>query len=261
MQSKGKKAPKHNQAASLFIGRFQPFHDGHKVLIESVLQHGKPVVIGLRDTAISGDNPYTISERITQISDKLSKYRKQISFVTIPDIDEICYGRKVGYDIRRIDVGGTLELISGTKTRKSRNRVIWLTGNSGSGKTTIAHLLRERLDGVVLDGDEMRASISLNTGFSKEEREEHNLRVARLARVLYRQRKNVIVSVIAPFESTRKKIKDIINPMWVYVKRDLVHAEDMPYQEPQNPDVIVDTDELSISQCVDRIWDHITSQS
>lgn len=261
MPRKKKTNDTQHRAASLFIGRWQPFHSGHKALIESVLKDGKPVVIGLRDTPISGENPFTIAERTDRISNELSKYKDQISFVTIPDIDEICYGRKVGYDIRKIDVGGTLELVSGTKSRTAKNRVIWLTGNSGSGKTTIAHLLRERMNGVVLDGDEMRASISLGAGFTKEDREEHNLRVARLAKVLYRQRKNVIVSVIAPFESTRKKIEKIIKPTWVYVKRDLIHEEDKPYQAPKKADVVIDTDELSITQCVDKVWDYINSQT
>ncbi len=81
---------------------------------------------------------------------------------------------------------------------------MWLTGQSGAGKSTLANLLKEKLNAVVLDGHEMRESISLGAGFTKEDREAHNLRVARLALVLAKQ-SPVIVSVIAPFEETRKK--------------------------------------------------------
>jgi len=48
---------------SLFIGRWQPFHKGHRKLIDKVLEEGKPVVIAIRDTAISEENPYSVTER------------------------------------------------------------------------------------------------------------------------------------------------------------------------------------------------------
>ena len=59
-------------------------------------------------------------------------------------------------------------------------QVIWLTGNSGAGKTTTAYNFKKKLEEcgkqcIILDGDEMRSSISLGAGFSKEAREEHNL--------------------------------------------------------------------------------------
>lgn len=243
--------------ASLFVGRWQPFHNGHKALIKTVLSKNKPVVIALRDTPVSGENPYTIKERKEMISRALGEYKDLITMVKIPDIDEICYGRKVGYIFRQVGLSKKLEEISGTKARTTRNRIIWLTGNTGSGKTTLAFLLRERLNGVVLDGDEMRSSISLGVGFSKRSREEHNLRVARLAKILYRQRLNVIISVIAPFASTRKKIEKIIKPTWVYVKRKMPPEKDKPYEPPSKPDLIIDTDNYTIMECINRIWESL----
>ncbi len=56
-----------NIHASLFIGRWQPFHNGHKTLIETVLKKNKPVVIGIRDTEVSEKNPYSTSERWAMI--------------------------------------------------------------------------------------------------------------------------------------------------------------------------------------------------
>jgi adenylylsulfate kinase-like enzyme len=121
-----------------------------------------------------------------------------------------------------------------------KNKIIWLTGNTGAGKTTLANALKEKLyNYVVLDGDEMRDSISLGAGFSKEAREEHNLRVARLAKVLQQQGHNVIVSVIAPFQSTRNKISDIIDCDWVYVKGGKV-GEQYPYEAPSSETITVD---------------------
>lgn len=240
--------PKHNNLkSSLFVGRWQPFHKGHKTLIESVLKKGKPVVIAIRDTEIDHKNPYSVYERWTKIQEILKDYGSLVKIVTIPDIDEICYGRDVGYDIRRIDLDSKLEKISGTAIREKNPPnlpVIWLTGQSGSGKTTLANILSKRIDAVVLDGNEMRESISLGNKFSKKDREEHNLRVARLAKVLSK-RSPVIVSVIAPFTSTRKKIDLIVAPFWIFIKKDLPLRKNYPYQEPITPNYIVNSDTQS----------------
>jgi len=94
--------------------------------------------------------------------------------------------------------------------------IVWLTGPSGSGKTTLAKALKEKLrNWVILDGDEMRDSISVGAGFSEKERTEHNLRVARLASTLEKQGFNVLVSVIAPFKELREKVDLICSPKWV----------------------------------------------
>jgi hypothetical protein len=84
----------------------------------------------------------------------------------------------------------------------------------------------------------MRKSISLGAGFSKEDRCEHNLRVARLAKVLNAYGHNVVVSVIAPHKSTRAKIDKIIDCMWVYVKRTVKYDDYRPYEPPEGVPVI-----------------------
>ncbi|KKK63610.1 hypothetical protein LCGC14_2992560, partial [marine sediment metagenome] len=99
---------------------------------------------------------------------------------------------------------------------------------------------------VILDGDEMRETISLGAGFSQEEREIHNLRVARLAQSMATQGFLVIVSVIAPFASTRAKIQEICTPQWVYMKKERTQSEEIyPYEVPTDPILTLDTDELS----------------
>jgi cytidyltransferase-like protein len=244
-----------DQKSSLFVGRWQPFHAGHKKLIETVLKKGKPVTIAIRDTEISHSNPYSVYERWTMIQRALRKYGELVKIVVIPDINEICYGRDVGYLIRRIDLDHKTESLSGTKTREKNSPTLpiyWLTGQSGSGKTSIAEALHKKIGAVILDGDEMRKSISLGAGFTKEDREEHNLRVARLAKVMAK-RSSVVVSVIAPFRSTRKKIDEIAKPVWIYVKRNLKESKNKPYEVPSHPDIVVDSDKQRTREQVETI--------
>lgn len=138
--------------------------------------------------------------------------------------------------------------------------ILWLTGNSGAGKTTLAKGIRDRfhegrgsgtaLDGriIVLDGDDMRATISPEEGWSPEDRRRHNLRVARLARLLQEQGFCVVVSVIAPFAAVRAEIDSICGPLWIYVRRRNLDSADRPYEPPERPALIVDNDDCSIPE-------------
>lgn len=236
---------------SLFIGRWQPFHSGHKALIEVVLKEKKKVVIAVRDTPISKNNPYTVVDRM-KIIKREYKGNDDVEVISIPDIREVCYGRDVGWGIRKIRLGKQIEEVSATKIRNSQKGIIWLTGNVGAGKTSLAYLLKERLNAVVLDGDELRASISTDLGFSKQDRDEHNMRVARLAKILNAQGMNVVVSVIAPFRTTRDKITDLIKPYWIYVKG-RKSTKDMPYEIPKKPDLVIDPTEESLLASLDKI--------
>lgn len=146
--------------------------------------------------------------------------------------------------------------------KNKRCPVIWLTGNSGAGKSTLAFGIRDHFNEfdprpaarmtalhrrvIVLDGDEMRATVSVNEGFSPEDRRRHNLRMARLANLLSEHGFIVIVSVIAPFESVRQELKDICDPIWVYIKRSNLETLDRPYEPPLHPAFIIDNDLLSI---------------
>lgn len=252
---------KNQLKSSLFVGRWQPFHKGHKALIETVLKKGKPVVIAIRDTEISHSNPYSTFERLSMIQKEFKEYGELIKYVVIPDIDEICYGRDVGYAIRKIDLDKKTMNISGTKTREANSPfypIYWLTGQSESGKTTLAEALHKEMGAVILDGDEMRQSISLGTGFSKQDRDEHNLRVARLAKVISK-RTPVIVSVIAPFKETRKKIDELIKPIWIYVKRKYKEDKNKPYEAPKNPHLVVDSDKQTTEEQLKIILSFIES--
>lgn len=100
---------------SFFIGRFQPLHDGHKELIQAMLDDGKNVCVAIMNTCISTNNPYTVEQRINMLTEA---FGDKIKVITIPPIDEVCYGRDVGYNFRRLS--GTHEEISASEIRGER---------------------------------------------------------------------------------------------------------------------------------------------
>ncbi len=137
-----------------------------------------------------------------------------------------------------------------------KGTVFWLTGNSGAGKSTLAfaaqahfnestldHSLARRI--IVLDGDEMRRTVSTEESLSAEDRRKHNHRVARLADHLADQGFTVVVSVIAPFATVRQDIDELCAPRWIYVHRSGLDHPDRPYEAPENPDLQIDHDNTS----------------
>ena len=136
--------------------------------------------------------------------------------------------------------------------------IVWLTGNSGSGKSTLTkNMIRSFPHAIILDGDEMRETISVGLGFSKEDREEHNLRVARLAKLFSDANHLVLVSVITPYESLREKISTIANPIWVYVTRGIPPTIEKPYELPSRYDLIIDNSILSIQEAKQELINFI----
>lgn len=135
-------------------------------------------------------------------------------------------------------------------------KVIWLTGGSGVGKTTVANLIQNSFPCLVLDGDGMRSSICLGLGFSDEDRTENNLRVARLSRELVKQM-NIVVASIAPIKAVRGEIDKICSPIWIYVHRSLP-VKDGHFYEPSTYYFTVDHDKLSIKESVEKILKHLS---
>lgn len=151
--------------------------------------------------------------------------------------------------------------------------VIWLTGLPGSGKTTIARVLEGVLREAgfrveLLDGDEVRKWLSPEAGFTREDRERHLRRVAHVCHLLTRNGVVVIASFVSPYKSSRGYARRLVkNFVEVYVKcslgtcirrdpkglykkalrgevKNMTGVHD-PYEEPENPEVEVDTDLLS----------------
>ncbi|TCR93301.1 adenylylsulfate kinase-like enzyme [Rhizobium sp. BK376] len=105
---------------ALFVGRYQPFHDGHKALIEEGIRRVGQACIAVRDTGqLDEKNPYGFEHVRSRIEEGLRHYLGRFTVVQIPNITGIYYGRDVGYVVERIDLNDELHAISATKIRKS----------------------------------------------------------------------------------------------------------------------------------------------
>ena len=109
---------------SLFIGRWQPWHDGHQWLIDQRLKEGKNVCIAIRDVEPNENQPWTAQ----QIKDNLKiRFFKEITedrirVITIPDIESVNYGRGVGYEIIEHVPPTDVKEISATKIREQMRK-------------------------------------------------------------------------------------------------------------------------------------------
>jgi adenylylsulfate kinase len=168
---------------------------------------------------------------------------------------------------------------------RDRGAVIWFTGLSGSGKTTIAQEVEDALysAGVpieMLDGDVVRENLSKGLGFSKEDRDTNIRRIAFVAHLLQRNGTFAITAAISPYESIRNEaramIKDFVEvyadaPLEVCEKRDVkgLYAKarageikgftgiDDPYEAPSNPEVTCKTEEEDVTQSTKKVLDKL----
>ena len=110
---------------ALFIGRWQPFHNGHKWLINQKLESGIPCTIAVRDIPPDSKNPFTTSQTVQMIQEA---YRdSDIEVMTISDIESVNYGRGVGYEINEHVPPKNVGFISATDIRNKikDNDVSW----------------------------------------------------------------------------------------------------------------------------------------
>lgn len=105
--------------------------------------------------------------------------------------------------------------------------MIWITGNSGAGKTTLAKKLKKD-NTIILDGDELRECWKL--GFSKDDRWEQNLRAAKLANLLEKQGFEVIVATICPYKKLREVLSLKFTIKWTYLEGGKEPTEEFPYE-------------------------------
>ena len=101
---------------ALFIGRWQPFHNGHKWLINQKLSEGKPILIAVRDIPPDEKNPFTTKQTIEMVREV---YRDQdVEVVSIPDIESVNWGRGVGYGLSEHIPPQNIGFISATSIRE-----------------------------------------------------------------------------------------------------------------------------------------------
>ena len=273
---------------SLFIGRWQvpALHDGHKKLIGTVLDEGKTVVIAVRDTMISDKNPYTVKERVGMIQREYAG-NENVKVIAIPDIAEVIYGRDVGWSIREIRLDGDTEAISATKVRgneankRGQGFALWFTGLPCSGKSTIAdavtiELKKIRAKVMRLDADVIRQKYWPELGYSKEDRDKNITRATQLAAMLIKSGVVVIASFISPYKDmrdfARREIGNFIEiyvrcPVELCIQRDVkgLYKKALageitnftgisdPYEEPLNPDVLIDSDKETIEGSISKV--------
>lgn len=161
--------------------------------------------------------------------------------------------------------------------------VIWLSGLSGAGKSSIARALQERLKNqgmpsTILDGDDLRSGLNADLTFSIEDRIEGARRAAELAKTIIEGGSIAIVALISPFEVQRENAKNIVgesryieiyvstplevcearDPKGLYKKAREGSIQDMtgidsPFEVPKHPHLVVDTSQESIEEAVNRI--------
>jgi cytidyltransferase-like protein len=105
---------------SMFVGRFQPFHGGHRWIVDEILDEGKNVLICIRDIEPDDKNPYTSQEVENRITGLLIDLIQEgrVKVMIIPDIESINFGRGVGYDIIEHIPPQEVSDISATKIRE-----------------------------------------------------------------------------------------------------------------------------------------------
>ncbi len=164
--------------------------------------------------------------------------------------------------------------------------VIWLTGLSGSGKTTIAKILSDKLKevgiiSVILDGDDVRKGLNSDLGFSREDRFENVRRIAHAAKILNESNIFVIVSVITPTNGMRDMAREIVGKSFILcytktniktcIQRDVkglykkaLNKEVLQftgisdqYEEPENFEIMLDTQNKTIGECTNILMGYL----
>jgi len=184
-----------------------------------------------------------------------------------------------------------------TVTRERRNQlnkhksvVIWFTGLSGSGKSTLAHSVEEELHQLncrtfVLDGDNVRHGLSSNLGFSNPDRKENIRRIGEVSKLMMEAGVITITAFISPFKDDRNMVREALphgDFIEIYCQASLEACEvrdikglyklaragkiqnytgiDSPYDIPENPELIINTEDNSLEKSVAKVIDFLKTR-
>lgn len=172
------------------------------------------------------------------------------------------------------------------KLNNHRGAILWFTGLSGAGKSTISSQVEAALHekGVltmVLDGDNIRHGLCSDLGFSEQDRQENIRRIGETAKLFMESGVVILTAFISPFRSDRQIARGLVNsedfseiyvecPLDVCEERDIkgLYAKarkgeinnftgiSSPYEVPENANLIVNTDELDIHECVEKVIEY-----
>jgi bifunctional enzyme CysN/CysC len=167
-------------------------------------------------------------------------------------------------------------------------KIIWFTGLSGSGKSSIANILEKKLHSmghhtIILDGDNIRHGLNKDLGFTEADRVENIRRVGEVAKLMVESGLICITAFISPFESERRMIRSLVSeeefieiyvdtPLEICEKRDVkgLYAKarsgqlpnftgiSSPFEAPQNPEIRIDTTKVSAELAADAVIDFLT---
>jgi adenylylsulfate kinase len=177
-----------------------------------------------------------------------------------------------------------------TVTRSRREKmnghgsvILWFTGFSGAGKSSLAHAVEEHLHGLgcrtfVLDGDNVRHGFCADLGFSAADRVENIRRIGEVSKLFIEAGIITLTAFISPFRSDRKRVRSLVphgDFLEIYCRCSLEVCEQRdvkglykraragqiqeftgisaPYEEPENPELVVETDRFSLEACTDQV--------
>ena len=161
--------------------------------------------------------------------------------------------------------------------------IIWFTGLSGAGKSTLAHALEDylhknKIRTYVLDGDNIRRGLCKDLGFSDDDRTENIRRIGEVSKLMMEAGVIVLTAFISPFLKDRKIVRELVSEgefieVHCDASLDVCESRDIkglyskarsgeiseftgitsPYEAPENPELILETNQLSIEECVDKL--------
>jgi len=176
------------------------------------------------------------------------------------------------------------------KQNKHQSFILWFTGLSASGKSSVANAFAHRLfergnQAFVLDGDNVRHGLNKDLGFDEAGRKENIRRIGEVSKLFVESGQIVLTAFISPYREDRQVVRALVEEgefIEVYVRCSVETCEkrdpkglykkarnaeipnftgiSAPYEEPANPEIILDTERYSIEECVDQLTDILTSK-